>query len=510
MHGDGTESKGFHIRDGAGDRLGAAGRPAGRACCRRAPRRRPAQRAAQLGIRIVVAGGGRASRPSTRGSSPRRRSRRTSRSPTWATICSTCRCCSAPASAARRPTRRAEVRAAAHWVSALRAAVAAPSASSSSWCSRAGPLGRPSCRSTAILMEPETTIARSLVALLLGLAVGKAWERYKLQDGRWIDRRRARESPHYMLGLNFLVANQIDQAIEELTQGRAGRRRPARDPPDPRQPVSREGPGRPRHPGAPGAAPAAEPPQARTRQRAALPRPRLPARRLRRPRARGVHGGAAARSRQRVRADRTSRSCTKSSTSGTRRYATRQKLAAAAAESDKPDAHQRILAFLENELGLAGAGAADEPAAARRGSKPRSSSTPRNAPAYLHLGDVALPRRRRRRRDRGLGAARRPARPTAPTWRSRGSRRPTRRSATPTRFPALCRRLIAEQPAGLARPRSRSPGTSPARARRSDALELLFDALEHQSARPGPAPGDLADALDAGPAAGARRSATSS
>ena len=57
-----------------------------------------------------------------------------------------------------------------------------------------------------------------LIALLAGLAIGKAWERYKLKDGVWIDRRRARESPHYMLGLNFLVANQIDQAIDELSQ----------------------------------------------------------------------------------------------------------------------------------------------------------------------------------------------------------------------------------------------------------------------------------------------------
>jgi lipopolysaccharide biosynthesis regulator YciM len=58
----------------------------------------------------------------------------------------------------------------------------------------------------------------TLVALLVGLAVGKAWERYKLQEGRWIDRRKARESPHYMQGLNFLVANQLDLAIEELSQ----------------------------------------------------------------------------------------------------------------------------------------------------------------------------------------------------------------------------------------------------------------------------------------------------
>ena len=58
----------------------------------------------------------------------------------------------------------------------------------------------------------------ALVGLLLGLATGKAWERYKLQEGRWIDRRKARESPHYMQGLNFLVSNQLDLAIEELGQ----------------------------------------------------------------------------------------------------------------------------------------------------------------------------------------------------------------------------------------------------------------------------------------------------
>ena len=56
------------------------------------------------------------------------------------------------------------------------------------------------------------------LALLIGLAAGKAWERYKLKDGRWIDRRKARESPHYILGLNFLVSNQPDLAIAELTK----------------------------------------------------------------------------------------------------------------------------------------------------------------------------------------------------------------------------------------------------------------------------------------------------
>jgi lipopolysaccharide assembly protein B len=55
-----------------------------------------------------------------------------------------------------------------------------------------------------------------LIALLIGLATGKAWERYKLVEGRWIDRRRVRQSPHFILGLNYLVASQVDLAIEEL------------------------------------------------------------------------------------------------------------------------------------------------------------------------------------------------------------------------------------------------------------------------------------------------------
>jgi lipopolysaccharide biosynthesis regulator YciM len=70
----------------------------------------------------------------------------------------------------------------------------------------------------AVVVTTELYFVAMLVALLIGLAVGKAWERYKLRDGRWIDRRRLRETPHYMLGLNFLVDNQVDQAIDELTQ----------------------------------------------------------------------------------------------------------------------------------------------------------------------------------------------------------------------------------------------------------------------------------------------------
>ena len=65
-------------------------------------------------------------------------------------------------------------------------------------------------------MSDSVGLLVALLALLLGLAAGKAWERYKLSAGRWIDRRRARESPRYLLGLNLLVSNQLDLAIKEL------------------------------------------------------------------------------------------------------------------------------------------------------------------------------------------------------------------------------------------------------------------------------------------------------
>ena len=70
-------------------------------------------------------------------------------------------------------------------------------------------------------MGSYATLLAALLALLFGLAAGKAWERYKLVDGRIVDRRRGRESPHYLLGLDFLVSNQIDLAIDELTKAAA-------------------------------------------------------------------------------------------------------------------------------------------------------------------------------------------------------------------------------------------------------------------------------------------------
>jgi lipopolysaccharide biosynthesis regulator YciM len=68
----------------------------------------------------------------------------------------------------------------------------------------------------------QYALAAVLLALLAGIVVGKAWERYKLRDGHWVDRRRLRETPHYMLGLNFLTENQLDQAIDELTHAASG------------------------------------------------------------------------------------------------------------------------------------------------------------------------------------------------------------------------------------------------------------------------------------------------
>ena len=65
-------------------------------------------------------------------------------------------------------------------------------------------------------MQDYLVLVVALIALLVGLATGKAWERYKLVEGRWIDRRRVRQSPHFILGLNYLVAGRVDLAIEEL------------------------------------------------------------------------------------------------------------------------------------------------------------------------------------------------------------------------------------------------------------------------------------------------------
>ena len=65
-------------------------------------------------------------------------------------------------------------------------------------------------------MQDYGVLLSILLALLVGLAAGKAWERYKLQEGRWVDRRKIRQSPHFILGLNHLVSGQVDLAIADF------------------------------------------------------------------------------------------------------------------------------------------------------------------------------------------------------------------------------------------------------------------------------------------------------
>ena len=208
------------------DRLGAARRGCRSACCRRARRARPPQRAAQLAIRIVVQGVAEQARglradparqPSLDDDGGRLHGRRPARP------------AGAGARRARRRRRRTRRRrcAARCTGSATAAAAAARCASSIELVLRAQERWD-DVRAPASSRRRDETLTFTLyvlLALLAGLAIGKAWERYKLQDGRWIDRRRARESPHYMLGLNFLVAEPDRSGDRGADTGR--RRRPA-------------------------------------------------------------------------------------------------------------------------------------------------------------------------------------------------------------------------------------------------------------------------------------------
>ena len=167
-------------------------------------------------------------------------------------------------------------------------------------------------------MSAYGPLLAALVALLVGLTVGKAWERYKLRGGTWIYCRRARQSPHYILGLNFLVANQIDLAIDALT-------RAASVDPDALEVHMILG-NLYREKGQVGKAitahqsllQRAQSQQDRTCLRAPLPGARLQAWRLRRSGARSVQRSAAPRRDQRIRARSTSRSCTRNSINGRR------------------------------------------------------------------------------------------------------------------------------------------------------------------------------------------------
>ena len=263
-----------------------------------------------------------------------------------------------------------------------------------------------------------------------------------------------------MLGLNFLVANQIDQAIDELSKAARGRRRSARDSPDPRQPVSREGPGRPRDPGAPGAAAAAEPAEAGTRQRAALPRARLPQRRLRRPRASRRSRKCCSSIRTTATRCRTSRSCTRISTSGPRptrrgrswrrcrRPRRRRRLAATQRDPRVPRERVRP-GGAASAVDHRGSGA---PLRGRDRASTRATRRRTSASATCSFRRGTSPRR-----GRGLGAAGRRVHPSAPTSRSRGSRRAYAQLGDAGSLPGALPTADRGQPAGLA---------GPARARR--------------------------------------------
>src|SRR5215203_1038026 len=311
-----------------------------------------------------------------------------------------------------------------------------------------------------------------LVALLVGLAAGKAWERYKLRDGRWIDRRRARESPHYMLGLNFLVANQIDPAIEELS-------------------IAAEAAGDPleihlilgnlyREKGQVG--------RAIQEHQQLLQRPHL--RKLEHANVLlclGLdykHGGFVDRALEAfsevLRLDPQNRYAMSNleklheeQHQWTEAYAMRQKLAA----RDKPEQqprHQAILAFLENEIGLAALKQLEYKEAARRFEAAIDLDAD-NAPAYLNLGDVLL--------------AQNDTPGAVATWERLIATSPERaylafsrlESAyagmnNPSGFAALCRRLIADRTQDW-RARLALARYLTAHEQAADALELLFEAL---------------------------------
>jgi lipopolysaccharide biosynthesis regulator YciM len=320
-------------------------------------------------------------------------------------------------------------------------------------------------------MGPQAVIA-VLVTLLIGLAAGKAWERYKLRDGRWIDLRRARESPHYMLGLNFLVADQVDHAIDELSKaaqlagdsleihlilgnlyrekGQVGR--------------------------------------AIQEHQALLQRPNL--RKLEHANVLlclGLdykRGGFVDRALEAfsevLRLDPGNEYALinleklyEEQQQWKEAYATRLQLERAAAESDKPR-HQRILGFLEDALGLDALACGELPEAARR-FEAAIELDPTNTPGYLNLGDVRL------RLGDPVGAI--------GAWERLVQSAPERAYLTfprletaydaagdRSKFPALCRRLIADNPqdwrARLALASHMSRQGSP-----RDALDVLLESL---------------------------------
>jgi lipopolysaccharide biosynthesis regulator YciM len=321
-------------------------------------------------------------------------------------------------------------------------------------------------------MSAYAPMLTALVALLAGLAIGKAWERYKLRDGRWFDRRRARQSPHYILGLNFLVANQIDLAIEELSRA-ASLDADALE-------VHMILGNLYREKGQVG--------KAITVHQTLLQRPQL---------SKLEHayvllclgldykrGGFVDRALEAfnevLRLDAKNeyalvnlQKLHEEQHQWTEAYDTRERLSKLAATDSRPKS-EAILAFLENEIGLEALRRKDHAEAVRRFDAAIALDA-RAVPAYLNLGDVRV--------------AEGDERAAAAVWETLVNVAPDRayltfdrlealgrRTGNPERLARLCRRLIEENPqdwrARTALARHLAEGGQP-----RDALELLFAAL---------------------------------
>jgi lipopolysaccharide biosynthesis regulator YciM len=313
-----------------------------------------------------------------------------------------------------------------------------------------------------------------LIALLVGLAAGKAWERYKLVEGRWIDRRRIRQSPYFILGLNYLVAGQVDLAIEALER------------------ASRLDPGALelrlvlgnlyREKGQVG--------RSIQEHQALLQRPRL--NKVEHAnvllclgldyRRGGFVDRAVAAFSEVLKLDPENEAALvnleklqEDQHQWQEAYVTRQRLSQIAGPPDQPKS-QSILSFLENELGLQAMKQDDFDGAARR-FEAAIDLDGSAIPAYLHLGDVRM-----RQGDMGGAVA---------VWERAIEVSPDRaylalprledaykQLGAESRFADLCRRLITASPREW-RARAALARHVTAQGHPGRALDLLFEALEH-------------------------------
>lgn len=323
-------------------------------------------------------------------------------------------------------------------------------------------------------MEGYGIVLSVLVALLVGLAAGKAWERYKLVEGQWMDRRRVRQSPHFILGLNHLVAGQVDLAIDELE--RAARLHP--DALELRLVLGNLH----REKGQVG--------RAILEHQALLQRPRL--NKIEHAnvllclgldyRRGGFVDRAVAAFQDVLKLDPDNETALvnleklqEDQHQWQEAYVTRRRLARIAGPPDQPKS-QLILAFLENELGLQALKESRVDDAIKRFEAAIELDS-RVIPAYLHLGDA--------QREQGDLAA------AVATWERAIAVDPERAYLSlerleqayetlgqPDRFAERCRALIAGAPrewrARVALAHHFTREREPSRA-----LELLFEALEH-------------------------------